>query len=128
MRVSAFALVLALVSTTAFADMLDDRGYVKWNLDSRNYLGCSKTNILVRVMCEPVELAGNFAGRLPFNVVEETLFGVRDGAQAAGDVVPVLGHILGAAVGMGIGALKGIAEGIAFSPPAVLEKPEIVGY
>ncbi|ADJ29783.1 hypothetical protein [Nitrosococcus watsonii] len=121
-------LILApmLFSTTSLGDMLEDRGMVQWDVDSRNYLECSEKNIFLRILCEPVEFVGNMGARWPINILEEGGFGAMDWGRTAGDKIPVLGHILGGAAGLGVGAFKGVGEGFIYSFPAVLEKPGII--
>lgn len=106
--------------------MVADQGLVRWNVDARNYLECSKMNLFLRVFCEPVEFIGNIGLRWPTNIIEEGALGAEDWGEAAGDKIPVLGHILGGAAGLGVGAFKGMAEGFIYSFPAVIEKPAII--
>lgn len=117
---------LLLFSMPAFADMLKDRGVIQWNVDSRNYLECAEVNLFLRVFCEPIEFVGNIGMRWPVNIIEEGALSAKDWGLTAGERIPVLGHILGGAAGLGVGAFKGMAEGFIYSFPAVLEPPAVV--
>ncbi|QBQ53644.1 hypothetical protein [Nitrosococcus wardiae] len=126
MKSKLFALVLLLFSTTSFADMLEDRGVIRWDVDSRNYLECSEVNLFLRILCEPLEFVGNMGARWPINIIEEGGFSAKEWGRAAGNKIPVLGHILGGMTGLGIGAFKGVGEGFIHSFPAVIEKPAVI--
>jgi hypothetical protein len=120
-------LILGLLfSTISPADMIKDQGIIRWDVNSRNYLECSKRNFFLRIFCEPTEFIGNIGLRWPVNILEEGELGARDWGRAAGDKIPVLGHILGGAAGLGVGAFKGMGEGLIYSFPAVVEKPAIM--
>jgi hypothetical protein len=126
MKLRLLILGLLLFPTISSADMLKDQGIIRWDVDSRNYLECSEMNLFLRILCEPAEFIGNMGLRWPVNILEEGGLGARDWGLAAGDKVPVLGHILGGAVGLGVGAFKGVGEGIIYSFPAVIEKPAVI--
>ncbi len=120
-------LILGLLfSTPTFADILADRGLIHWDVNSRNYLECSEVNFFLRIFCEPAEFAGNVGIRWPINIAEEGGLSAKNWGYAAGERIPVLGHILGAAAGLGVGAFKGMAEGFIYSFPAIIEKPAVV--
>jgi hypothetical protein len=126
MKLRLLILGLFLFPATSLADMVKDEGIIRWDVDSRNYLECSKVNLLLRVFCEPAEFIGNMGLRWPINILEEGGLGARDWGSAAGDKIPVLGHIVGGAVGLGVGAFKGMGEGFIYSFPAVIEKPSVM--
>lgn len=126
MKLKWLALGLLLFSTTSLADMLQDRGIARWDADSRNYLECSEVSLFLRVFCEPIEFVGNIGVRWPINIIEEGGLSAKEWGQLAGDKIPVLGHIFGGAIGLGIGAFKGVGEGFVHSFPAVIEKPAVI--
>lgn len=126
MKLKLLILGLLLFYTPAFADMLEDRGIIHWNVDSRNYLECSETNFFLRIFCEPIEFVGNIGIRWPINIIEEGGLSARNWGYAAGQKIPILGYILGGAAGLGVGAFKGVAEGFIYSFPALIEKPAVI--
>ncbi|CAB1277477.1 hypothetical protein [Candidatus Nitrosacidococcus tergens] len=107
-------------------DMANDQGMFLWNADSRNYLHCAKKISAIRIFCETGEAIGNLGIRAPFNIFEESGFGAKSWAIAAGSVIPGLGHLVGGALGLGMGAFKGLAEGVVYSYPALIEGPSIM--
>lgn len=128
MKPKLLILGLLLFSAPTLADMLEDRGLVRWDVDSRNCLKCSEMNLFLRVFCEPIELIANIGMRWPVNMIEEGGLSARDWGQEAGEEVPVLGHIAGGVAGFSVGIFKGMAEGFIYSFPAVLEPPAVVHY
>ncbi|CAH9019795.1 hypothetical protein [Candidatus Nitrosacidococcus sp. I8] len=107
-------------------DMANDQGMFLWNADSRNYLHCAKKISAIRILCEAGEAIGNLGIRAPFNIFEEAGFGAKSWAMAAGSIIPGPGHLMGGVLGLGIGAFKGMAEGVVYSYPALIEEPSIM--